>query len=169
MRQSRIDYGRLVEGALRGVVRDVLTRVSREGLPSPHHFYVTFRSEYPGVVMPEFLRERYPTDMTIVLQHQFWGLEVGEDGFAVTLSFGGKHERLVVPYRSIVSFADPSVKFGLQFESTAHGEGEPLEDTATGRTMTPKDLNDLPRLIEDKAAGAKSTAQVVALDAFRKK
>jgi hypothetical protein len=107
--------------------------------------------------------------MTIVLQHQFWGLEVGEDGFAVTLSFGGKHERLVVPYRSIVSFADPSVKFGLQFETSAH-EGEIAEpDSATGKTVMAKDLNDLPRLIEDKAAGAKAGAQIVALDAFRKK
>jgi hypothetical protein len=107
--------------------------------------------------------------MTIVLQHQFWGLEVNEETFAVTLSFGGKHERLLVPYRSIVSFADPSVKFGLQFETTSL-EGEAAEtDTATGKTVTPKDLNDLPRLIEDKAAAAKAGAQIVALDAFRKK
>ena len=171
MSKDWLRYDRMVEDALRGVVRRALIDVSTSGLPGDHHFYLTFRTGEPGVQIAPALKSQYPKEMTIVLQHQFWGLEVNEDGFAVTLSFGGKHERLVVPYRSIVSFADPSVKFGLQFESSAHGEGEPAEgDAATGRTVTPKDLNDLPRLIEDKAAGgAKSTAQVVALDAFRKK
>lgn len=169
MSKDWLRYDRMVEDALRGVVRRALNDVSASGLPGDHHFYLTFRTGETGVQIAPALKSQYPKEMTIVLQHQFWGLEVGEDQFAVTLSFGGKHERLVVPYRSIVSFADPSVKFGLQFETSAHGEGEPLEDSATGRTMTPKDLNDLPRLIEDKPGGAKSTAQVVALDAFRKK
>jgi len=169
MSKDWLRYDRMVEDALRGVVRRALIDVSTSGLPGDHHFYLTFRTGEPGVQIAPALKAQYPKEMTIVLQHQFWGLEVNEDGFAVTLSFGGKHERLVVPYRAIVSFADPSVKFGLQFESSAHGEGETLEDTATGKTVTPKDLNDLPRLIEDKAAGAKSTAQIVALDAFRKK
>jgi hypothetical protein len=160
----------MVEDALRGVVRRALGEVSASGLPGDHHFYLTFRTGEPGVQMAPALRSQYPKEMTIVLQHQFWGLEVGEEGFAVTLSFGGKHERLSIPYRSIVSFADPSVKFGLQFESTTH-EGEPAVEpgAATGKAVTPKDLNDLPRLTEDTAAGAKSGAQVVALDAFRKK
>ena len=169
MSKDWLRYDRMVEDALRGVVRRALTDVSSSGLPGDHHFYLTFRTGEPGVQIAPALKSQYPKEMTIVLQHQFWGLEVNEDQFAVTLSFGGKHERLVVPYRSIVSFADPSVKFGLQFESSAHGEGDGLEDAATGRTMTPKDLNDLPRLIEDKAAGAKVGAQIVALDAFRKK
>jgi len=169
MSKDWLRYDRMVEDALRGVVRRALTDVSTSGLPGDHHFYLTFRTGEPDVQIAPALKSQYPKEMTIVLQHQFWGLEVNEDQFAVTLSFGGKHERLVVPYRSIVSFADPSVKFGLQFESSVHGEGEGLEDSATGRTMTPKDLNDLPRLIEDKAAGAKVGAQIVALDAFRKK
>lgn len=171
MSKDWLRYDRMVEDALRGVVRRALIDVSTSGLPGDHHFYLTFRTGEPGVQIAPALKSQYPKEMTIVLQHQFWGLEVNEDGFTVTLSFGGKHERLVVPYQSIVSFADPSVKFGLQFESSAHGEGETAEgDTATSRTVTPKDLNDLPRLVEDKAAsGAKSTAQVVALDAFRKK
>ncbi len=169
MSKDWLRYDRMVEDALRGVVRRALIDVSASGLPGDHHFYLTFRTGEPGVQIAPALKAQYPKEMTIVLQHQFWGLEVGEEQFAVTLSFGGKHERLVVPYRSIVSFADPSVKFGLQFDSTAHGEGDALEDGATGRTMTPKDLNDLPRLIEDKAAAAKAGAQVVALDAFRKK
>jgi uncharacterized protein len=170
MSKDWLRYDRMVEDALRGVVRRALNDVSASGLPGDHHFYLTFRTGEPGVQIAPALKSQYPKEMTIVLQHQFWGLEVNEDQFAVTLSFGGKHERLVVPYRSIVSFADPSVKFGLQFESSAH-EGEPAEaDSATGKTVTPKDLNDLPRLIEDKAAsGDKPGAQVVALDAFRKK
>ena len=80
MRRSRIDYGRLVESALRTVVRDVLSGLAKEGAPPPHHFYVTFRTHHPGVAIPEFLRDRYPTDMTIVLQHQFWDLAVDEEG-----------------------------------------------------------------------------------------
>jgi hypothetical protein len=172
MSKDWLRYDRMVEDALRGVVRRALIDVSSSGLPGDHHFYLTFRTGDTGVQIAPALRAQYPKEMTIVLQHQFWGLEVNEDGFAVTLSFGGKHERLVVPYRAIVSFADPSVKFGLQFESSALGEGDGDTDTATGKTVTPKDLNDLPRLIEDKAAGgakATSTAQIVALDAFRKK
>lgn len=170
MTKDWLRYDRMVEDALRGVVRHALTEVSASGLPGDHHFYLTFRTGESGVQIAPALKAQYPKEMTIVLQHQFWGLEVNQDGFGVTLSFGGKHERLVVPYRAIVSFADPSVKFGLQFETSALGEGESTEtDTAAGRTVTPKDLNDLPRMIEDKAAGAKSTAQIVALDAFRKK
>jgi uncharacterized protein len=171
MSKDWLRYDRMVEDALRGVVRHALNDVSASGLPGDHHFYLTFRTGEPGVQIAPALKSQYPKEMTIVLQHQFWGLEVNEEGFAVTLSFGGKHERLVVPYRAIVSFADPSVKFGLQFETSALAEGEAAEaDTATGKTVTPKDLNDLPRLIEDKAPdGDKPGGQVVALDAFRKK
>jgi hypothetical protein len=168
MSKDWLRYDRMVEDALRGVVRRALVDVSTSGLPGDHHFYLTFRTGEPGVEIAPALKSQYPKEMTIVLQHQFWGLEVGDDGFAVTLSFGGKHERLGVPYRSIVSFADPSVKFGLQFETSAHGDGEAAAgEAATGKT--PKDLNDLPRLVEDEAASAKSGAQIVALDAFRKK
>lgn len=171
MSKDWLRYDRMVEDALRGVVRRALRDVSASGLPGDHHFYLTFRTGENAVQIAPALKSQYPKEMTIVLQHQFWGLEVNEEGFAVTLSFGGKHERLVVPYRAIVSFADPSVKFGLQFETSALAEGDAGEaDTATGKTVTPKDLNDLPRLIEDKAAdGDKPGGQVVALDAFRKK
>src|SRR3989337_719135 len=137
MSKDWLRYDRMVEDALRGVVRRALIDVSGSGLPGEHHFYLTFRTAEPGVQIAPALKSQYPKEMTIVLQHQFWGLEVGDDGFAVTLSFGGKHERLVVPYRAIVSFADPSVKFGLQFETSALGDGE-ATDAATGKTMTPK-------------------------------
>lgn len=195
MTKDWLRYDRMVEDALRGVVRRALTEVASSGLPGDHHFYLTFRTTEPGVHIAPPLRGQYPKEMTIVLQHQFWGLEVNEDHFAVTLSFGGKHERLVVPYHAVVSFADPSVKFGLQFEAAVpageDGEAEGA-DTAKGRTMTPKDLNDLPRGSQDRAntrmqddrpgerpgeqpdgdsAGdaAKSGAKILALDAFRKK
>jgi uncharacterized protein len=170
MRQSRIDYGRLVEGALRGVVRDVLTRVSREGLPSPHHFYVTFRSEYPGVVMPEFLRERYPTDMTIVLQHQFWDLEVDEDGFSVTLSFADQLHRLHVPFSALKVFADPGVEFGLQFTLESDAEVTQLhadQQAVTGEGEV-KPLLGAPSAAE-KAEVPEGGAEIVSLDRFRRK
>jgi len=186
MTKDWLRYDRMVEDALRGVVRRALTEIASSGLPGDHHFYLTFRTVEPGVHIAPALRGQYPKEMTIVLQHQFWGLEVNEEHFAVTLSFGGKHERLVVPYRAIVSFADPSVKFGLQFESAVPpGEGE-VEgvDSARGRTVTPKDLNDLPRSAQERTvvragdessanektdADAKSGAKILALDSFRKK
>ena len=118
MRQSRIDYGRLVEGALRTVVRDVLRAWPRRpavAAPLLHHL----PHQYPGVVMPEFLRERYPADMTIVLQHQFWDLEVDEDGFSVTLSFNDQLQRLRVPFSAIKVFADP----GRRVRAAVHARG----------------------------------------------
>ena len=185
MTKDWLRYDRMVEDALRGVVRRALTEVASSGLPGDHHFYLTFRTVEPGVHIAPALRGQYPKEMTIVLQHQFWGLEVNEEHFAVTLSFGGKHERLVVPYRAIVSFADPSVKFGLQFESAVPAaDGESESDTAKGRTVTPKDLNDLPRNVQERTAAraadadntsettaeaAKAGAQILALDSFRKK
>jgi uncharacterized protein len=184
MTKDWLRYDRMVEDALRGVVRRALTEVASSGLPGDHHFYLTFRTVEPGVHIAPVLRSQYPKEMTIVLQHQFWGLEVNEEHFAVTLSFGGKHERLVVPYRAIVSFADPSVKFGLQFESAVPAEGEAEgADSAKGRTVTPKDLNDLPRNVQERAVARadeehnanekteadKSGAKILALDSFRKK
>ena len=129
MRRSRIDYGRLVEGALRTVVRDVLGGLAKEGAPPPHHFYITFRTRHPGVAIPEFLRDRYPVDMTIVLQHQFWDLAVDEEGFAVTLSFNDQMQRLRIPFTAIKVFADPGVEFGLQFTlETSGGERPPAAE-----------------------------------------
>jgi hypothetical protein len=191
MTKDWLRYDRMVEDALRGVVRRALTEVAGSGLPGDHHFYLTFRTTEPGVHIAAALRGQYPKEMTIVLQHQFWGLEVNDDHFAVTLSFGGKHERLVVPYHAIVSFADPSVKFGLQFESAVPaGDASDAEgaDSAKGRAVMAKDLNDLPRNAQERAVAragdegdapdatgdaageaAKSGAKILALDAFRKK
>lgn len=115
MAKRQIDYGRMVEQALRTVVRDVLIRVGKEGLHGQHHFYVTFKTTHPDVDIADYLKARYPTEMTIVLQHQFWGLEIDEAGFAVTLSFNNAAERLRIPFAALTVFADPAAEFGLQF------------------------------------------------------
>lgn len=113
--EDLIRYDVMVQDALLGVVRKVLQDAARLGLPGEHHFYITFRSQAPGVKLSARLREKYPDEMTVVLQHQFWDLIVGETGFEVGLSFGGVPERLVVPYEAMTGFYDPSVQFGLKF------------------------------------------------------
>ena len=166
MRRSRIDYGRLVEGALRTVVRDVLERLNKEGVPPPHHFYITFRTHHPGVAIPEFLRDRYPTDMTIVLQHQFWDLAVDDEGFAVTLSFNDQMQRLRIPFAAIKVFADPGVEFGLQFTIEEDGEAPaagPITLLSGGRDAPEGDK------AEEGEKAPASGAEIVTLDRFRKK
>src|SRR5262249_19662736 len=113
---DQIRYDLLAQEALRGLVRTVLTDTARKGLPGEHHFFISFDTRADGVKLSPRLREQYPEEMTIVLQHQFWDLKVGDDGLEVGLSFGGVGERLVVPYAAIKSFVDPSVQFALQFE-----------------------------------------------------
>lgn len=112
---DEINYEELVQDGLRGVVRETLARVAEEGMIGLHHFYISFSTEYPGVKLSKALKERHPEEMTIVLQHQFWGLEVEDEGFFVTLSFNDTQEQIYVPYNALLSFMDPSVKFGLQF------------------------------------------------------
>ena len=116
MVQDLIRYDILAQEALRGVVRRVLTDVARDGLPGEHHFYIAFDTRAPGVRVSQRLREQYPEEMTIVLQHQFWDLAVTEHTFEVGLSFGGVPERLLIPFSAVKGFFDPSVQFGLQFE-----------------------------------------------------
>jgi hypothetical protein len=113
--EDPLDYARLVREALRDVPRQALRLAASEGLPGDHHFYLTFRTSHPGVAISPGLHARYPDHMTIVLQHQFRDLAVGEDAFSVTLLFGGVKERLHVPFAALLAFADPSSSFGLQF------------------------------------------------------
>src|SRR5262249_23228088 len=148
-------YEKMVEAALRGVVRDALTRAAREGLKSQHHFYIGFDTKMPGVAIPDYLHAKYPEVMTIVLQHQFWDLEVGEAQFAVTLSFQKQFERLVVPLAAVRSFADPSVNFALEFT--------PAEDNPARPAAVPAPLEAPPK------PTAKTSAEVVTLDSFRKR
>ncbi|HYC14552.1 MAG TPA: ClpXP protease specificity-enhancing factor SspB, partial [Stellaceae bacterium] len=142
-------YDRMVEMALRGVVREALAVAQSQGLPGAHHFYITFRTKTPGVDIPGYLSERYPEEMTIVLEHQFWDLEVSEGGFSVTLSFNNKSERLTIPFGAITAFADPSVKFGLQLQTTDESAQSPAPDGGEKKE-------------KPKAAGAKS-GEVVTL------
>ncbi len=119
MASDQIRYDLLTQQALRGVLRSVLTDVAKKGVPGEHHFYIAFDTRAEGVKLSARLREQYPEEMTIILQHQFWDLVVTDERFEVGLSFGGVPERLSVPFDTIKSFFDPSVQFGLQFEETA--------------------------------------------------
>ena len=161
MAEDLMNYPRLVQNALRGVARQALTRVEETGLPGGHHFYLSFRTEHPDVAVPDFLRDRYPEEMTVVLQHQFWDLVVGDPGFEVTLSFGGRHERLGVPWEALTAFYDPSVQFGVRFEAEAEDE----EAEAAPSALAPASEGEAS---EDGETG-KGAANVVSLDEFKKK
>jgi uncharacterized protein len=162
MAKDLMDYNRLVDGALRTVVRQALRRAAREGLPGGHHFYVSFRTADAGVAIPEYLRSKYPDEMTIVIQHQFWGLEVTEEAFEVTLSFRKSPERLRVPFAALTGFFDPSVQFGLQFKAGEGGEAAPPQVSRPALEAPPKPAAALPAAKPDGGT-------VVNLDQFRKK
>ncbi len=128
-----IDYETLAQEAMRGVVRTVLQRAAKSGLPGDHHFYISFDTEAPGASISKRLKEKYPNEMTIVLQHRFWDLLVSEDRFEVKLTFDGIPERLVVPFAAIKVFFDPSVRYGLQFEDPDSGEPHSMAPGSDGR------------------------------------
>ncbi len=131
MTDSRtIDYPQLVLRALRSAIAGLLSEVAREGLPGAHHFFITYRTSEPGVELPEELHRRFPDEMTIVLQHQFWDLETDDDGFAVTLRFDGRQTRLRVPWTAMTAFADPEAEFGLQLRPSGDGVAAPGADDA---------------------------------------
>ncbi len=168
-----LNYQSLTEEALRGVVRQALTVAAQRGLPGQHHFYLTFRPGFPGVELADHLRERHPEEMTIVLQHQFWGLDVDEKQFSVTLSFNGQHERLTIPFTAVTAFVDPSVQFGLQFSVAApEGAGAPVAALPAASAPTsaavPSAAAASASPAPTDAAPDDGGARVVALDAFRK-
>lgn len=168
---DHIRYDVLARDAMRGVLRRVMTDAAKQGLPGDHHFYITFLTQAEGVKLSARLMAQYPEEMTIILQHQFWDLVVTENRFEVGLSFGGVPERLVVPFGAIKSFLDPSVQFGLQFdtgEAAAPAAGnKPPASTA----LAPAPAEEAPNA-EAAADGDKKPgegAEVVRLDRFRKK
>lgn len=165
MSEDSLRYDKMVEDALRGVVRDALVQTAQDGLFGEHHFYITFRTRFPGVRVPPHILARHPDEMTIVLQHQFWSLDVSDEYFEVTLSFSGVSERLFVPFAAITGFADPSAKFGLQFqvEEDEEFDDEDLPDEEPAAIAA--ELAAAAKDDEPPAEGAK----VIALDAFRKK
>jgi len=174
MATDHIRYDVLARDALRGVLRKVLTDAAAHGLPGEHHFFITFVSKADGVKISPRLLAQYPEEMTIILQHQFWDLTVLEDRFEVGLSFGGIPERLVVPFSAIKSFLDPSVKFGLQFDTSdvAEVEGEPTSLPATpapAAAAVPAPTNEKAETEGEPPPPNQGGAEVVRLDRFRKK
>jgi hypothetical protein len=150
----KIEYGNLMHRAMRGLIADVLADVARHGLPGEHHFFITFDTAAPGVEMADWLRARYPEEMTIVIQHWFEDLDVRPDGFSITLNFGDRPEPLSLPYDAILTFVDPSVEFGLRFETHERDEDEDDDEAPMAEIAE----EDAPR----------PAADVVSLDAFRK-
>src|SRR5262245_7713376 len=163
---DHIRYDVLAQEAMRGVLRRVMSDAAKQGLPGDHHFYITFLTHAPGVKLSPRLMEQYPQEMTIILQHQFWDLLVTEDRFEVGLSFGGVPERLVVPFDAIKSFLDPSVQFGLQFNSSepaAPARYKPSPAGAPAAEQQPTEGE------PDGGSKPAEGAEVVRLDRFRKK
>ncbi len=188
MAEDQIRYDVLTQEALRGVVQTVLHKIAKTGLPGDHHLYVAFETRAPGVAISERLKDQYPEEMTIVLQHQFWDLEVSDDRFEVKLSFNNIPERLVVPFLAIKAFYDPSVQFGLQFGNHGAANDEDRETTdLPGLSSEGDDSAGVPAVADGtggqsgvdvgSASGMSAendmndgpVADVVELDAFRKK
>ena len=180
--EDLMGYDRLAQEALRGVVRAALRRAGDpEGLPGAHHLYISFKTHAAGVSAPPDLIERYPDEMTIVLQHQFWDLAPGETFFAITLRFGGQPKRLSVPYTAVTRFYDPSVQFLLQFEvetpASAEGEVVPIRairDPAPQEKIAASEATDPPSAPAEVADSSPRTddddgPKIVSLDRFRKK
>ncbi len=165
-----LKYDVWIEDALRTVIRRTLTYISANGLPGDHHFYITFRTSDDKVEMPEYLRAEHPDEMTIVLQYQYDALDVDEHAIYTTLRFNGKPESMIIPLSSIVSFADPSVNFGLQLKMANLDDEDleyeiemELEEIETSDETSP------PQADEPTDDKERTTGEVIALDAFRKK
>ncbi|MBU2982234.1 hypothetical protein KO498_10485 [Lentibacter algarum] len=155
-----IEYGTLMHNAMRSLIHQVLTDVAAHGLPGAHHFFITFNTRHPEAKLAVWLCERYPEEMTVVMQHDFEALEVTDEGFSVTLSFGDEPETLYIPYDAIETFVDPSVEFGLRFEANESDD----ENTTEVEDSTPHEAP-MQEAAEDDAP---HEADVVSLDHFRK-
>jgi hypothetical protein len=181
-----IRYDLLVQDALRSVVRKVVTEAARSGLPGDHHFNIAFKTQAPGVVIPPAMRQRYPDEMAIILQHEFWDLAVTADAIEVSLNFSRKPERLTIPFDSITGFSDPSVPFGFKLEPRIPPEPAPAKPAPVGREGGkkggPQSVGAAPKPSQPAAAKAVESptknpekandggvAKVVSIDAFRKK
>src|SRR6185312_6075527 len=170
MAKDFIGYQALTDQALRGVVRDALRRIEKSGLIGAHHFYLTFKTHAEGVDIPDFLKEQYPDEMTIIIQHQYWALKVKEDYFEVTLTFKKLPAPLHIPFSALTAFFDPGVQFGLQFrtesEKQAAGPGPVVVPAGQGSNgeMGERAEETIAKPPEKTAPG-----EVVSLDSFRKK
>jgi hypothetical protein len=147
-----IDYGNLMHRAMRGLIQSVLADVAEHGLPGAHHFFITFDTQHPEVQIADWLKDRYPTEMTVVIQHWFENLVVTEDGFSITLNFGNNPEPMVIPFDALRTFVDPSVEFGLRFETHEQDDDDEEEEDD----------------IEVEPDSERQDAEIVSLDQFRK-
>ena len=155
-----IDYGNLMHAAMRGLIKTVLQDVAENGLPGNHHFFITFDTSHPDAELADWLSDRYPGEMTVVMQHWFDNLEIGKDGFSITLNFGDSPEPLYIPFDAIRTFVDPSVEFGLRFET-------PESDDTTTEQPSPMPIN-TDHVVETDHPEAGADAEIVSLDSFRK-
>ena len=188
MEVTTLSYERMVEDALRGVLRQALKITEAQGLPGAHHFYITFDTTHPGVSIASSLRALHPNEMTIVLQHQFWDLRVLEEHFEITLSFSGVSQRLSIPFAAVTAFADPHAKFGLQFhvefeersgadeDADDDAEDPPIDDAigvdsakVTQRMKSSRAAAPLAAVKSGSADADDAASKIVTLDAFRKK
>jgi len=151
-----IDYGNLMHRAMRGLIQEVLAKIAKTGLPGNHHFFVTFDTMHPDVEIADWLSDRYPGEMTVVIQHWFANLEVTDEGFTITLNFGDNPETLYIPYDAIKTFVDPSVEFGLRFE-TQDDQSAEIAEAPMQEMVEP-----------DDTPPTRKEAEVVSLDKFRK-
>ncbi|MBA4490222.1 SspB family protein [Paracoccus sp. S1E-3] len=151
-----IDYGGMMHRAMQGLIAEVLSRVAESGLPGEHHFFITFDTREDGVEIADWLRERYPTEMTIVIQHWYEDLRVNSDGFEITLNFGNSPERLVIPFDALRTFVDPSVEFGLRFETQEAEDEDEIAEIEIETEAAPED------------EPPKGSGEVVSLDKWRK-
>jgi uncharacterized protein len=173
---DRFHYDALVDDALRSVVRRVLVQVAEKGLPGSHHFYISFRSTDPGVELPDYLLAKYPEEMTIVLQHQYWDLVIHDDYFEVSVSFNKQQEHIKVPFMALSAFVDPSVRFGLQFDRKDKAGNLLDKNDAVPVAPTSLPAPEPKAKTDPAAADAAGTAKpedaaskIVKLDSFRKK
>jgi hypothetical protein len=169
MAKDFIGYQALTDAALRGVVREALRRIEKSGLIGAHHFYLTFKTHAEGVDIPDFLKEQYPDEMTIIIQHQYWALKVKDDYFEVTLTFKKLPAPLHIPFSALTAFFDPGVQFGLQFRSENEAKA-----AAPSPVVVPAPMPETPEKAEDApdpvlAPEKPTAAEVVSLDSFRKK
>ena len=168
-----IDYGNLMHEAMRGLIRKVLEDVSENGLPGAHHFFITFDTSHPDAELADWLSDRYPGEMTVVMQHWYDNLDVSDDGFSVTLNFGDAPEPLYIPYDAIKTFVDPSVEFGLRFETQSDEEEGAVKPDLSAAPAAPlpavKPEPKLPVKPSEENSEKKATdAEIVSLDSFRK-
>ncbi|MFK7763115.1 MAG: SspB family protein [Roseobacter sp.] len=161
-----IDYGNLMHEAMRGLIRKVLLDVRANGLPGEHHFFITFDTSHPDAELADWLFDRYPGEMTVVMQHWYDKLEVSDEGFAVTLNFGDAPEPLYIPYDAIKTFVDPSVEFGLRFETQSDDADESDVPTQLPVATAPSETSDVEDIeVEEESP---KDAEIVSLDSFRK-